>query len=251
LATDQSQKLLWSWNSDAFGVGKPNQDVDGNGIQTDIPLRFPGQQYDGHSGLNYNYFRDYDPETGRYVESDPIGLRGGLNTYGYVMGNPLSLIDKLGLAPGDLFGSPDDAAVDAGNYSRGKPNQSIEYGGWVFRKGNCWTYNFIEGEAASQGKPASVPGNALQNMQPTDANMIWHTHPRSGNPYHDENFSDNDYNTADGISESGATGPAYGIYLNTPGGNNLFYDGRTSDPSIKQRYLPRHGSTPNKCGCQP
>ena len=98
LATNQSQTLLWSWNSDAFGVGTPNGDVDANGIILDIPLRFPGQQYDGHSGLNYNYFRDYDPQTGRYVESDPIGLEGGLNTYGYVEGNPVNFIDPAGLA---------------------------------------------------------------------------------------------------------------------------------------------------------
>jgi RHS repeat-associated protein len=97
LATDPSQTLLWSWNSDAFGVGTPNADVDGNGIKLDMPLRFPGQQYDGHSGLNYNYFRDYDPNTGRYVESDPIGLNGGLNTYGYVGGNPVASTDLLGL----------------------------------------------------------------------------------------------------------------------------------------------------------
>ncbi|MBU3056275.1 RHS repeat-associated core domain-containing protein, partial [Pseudomonas indica] len=97
LATDANQRLLWSWNSDAFGVGPANPDVDGDGITTDIPLRFPGQLYDAHSALHYNYFRDYDPETGRYVESDPIGLRGGLNTYGYVYGNPLKHSDPKGL----------------------------------------------------------------------------------------------------------------------------------------------------------
>ncbi|WP_371920627.1 RHS repeat domain-containing protein [Pseudomonas sp. HMWF032] len=89
MATNQTQQNVWQWQSDAFGVGQASGSLAMN-------LRFPGQYFDQESGLHYNYFRDYDPETGRYVESDPIGLAGGLNTYGYVMGNPLRYIDPKG-----------------------------------------------------------------------------------------------------------------------------------------------------------
>src|SRR5882757_8931244 len=62
-------------------------------------LRLPGQIFDGQAGLHQNGLREYDPATARYAESDPIGLRGGTNTYVYVSGNPLSLTDASGLCP--------------------------------------------------------------------------------------------------------------------------------------------------------
>jgi len=67
------------------------------------PLRFQGQYYDAETGLHYNRFRYYDPDAGRFVSQDPIGLAGGLNLYSYAP-NPLSWIDPLGLSK-DPIGS--------------------------------------------------------------------------------------------------------------------------------------------------
>jgi RHS repeat-associated protein len=61
------------------------------------PFRFPGQYYDQETGLNYNYFRYYNPATGRYVTPDPIGLTGGINLWTYTRNNPVNFIDPLGL----------------------------------------------------------------------------------------------------------------------------------------------------------
>ena len=60
-------------------------------------MRFPGQFFDAEAGLSYNYFRDYDSKTGRYIQSDPINIRGGLNVFSYANANVMSAIDPLGL----------------------------------------------------------------------------------------------------------------------------------------------------------
>jgi RHS repeat-associated protein len=89
-------QVVWTWESEAFGASLPDQNPSGLGTFV-FNLRFPGQYYDQETGLFYNGFRDYDPGTGRYGESDPIGLAGGINTYAYVGDNPINWIDPLGL----------------------------------------------------------------------------------------------------------------------------------------------------------
>jgi RHS repeat-associated protein len=95
-ATNQE---VWRWDLNAFGSMQPNEDPSATGTRFEYNLRFPGQYFDKETKLHYNYFRDYDPSTGRYVESDPLGLAGGLNTYAYVDENPTNRIDPLGLGP--------------------------------------------------------------------------------------------------------------------------------------------------------
>jgi RHS repeat-associated protein len=88
-------KVVWAWESEAFGASLPDQNPSGLGTFV-FNLRFPGQYYDAETGLHYNYFRDYDPNTGKYIQSDPIGLAGGLNTYLYANANPNKYIDPTG-----------------------------------------------------------------------------------------------------------------------------------------------------------
>jgi RHS repeat-associated protein len=89
----------WTFGGSAFGEHTANNDVDGDSNKEELSLRFPGQQYDVKTGLHYNYFRDYEPQTGRYVEGDPLGQAGGINLYEYSVNQPIRFSDPSGLEP--------------------------------------------------------------------------------------------------------------------------------------------------------
>jgi len=96
LVENGSGIAVWRWDqTEPFGSTPPNNNPSGAGT-FEFNVRFPGQYFDRETNLAYNYFRDYDPSIGRYVQSDPIGLVGGVNTYAYVKGNPISRFDWNG-----------------------------------------------------------------------------------------------------------------------------------------------------------
>jgi RHS repeat-associated protein len=98
--TDNTKKVVWNWAYSAFGENQPT-----NINNTVFNLRYPGQYYDAESKLHYNINRYYDPATGRYTQSDPIGLSGGINTYTYVGGNSIRWSDRTGLIPPLVVGA--------------------------------------------------------------------------------------------------------------------------------------------------
>ncbi len=152
-------------NSKPFGKAVVDEDPDGDGMPVENNLMFPGQYYDAETGLHYNYHRDYDPGTGRYLEADPLGIDQGRNhLYVYAAGNPLLFYDSNGWLPKKRFCNPCDPSersalqmryglvcgrLDASNFSGGEDlgftTCAPFYQGFVVKqyiKSNC-VYNCV------------------------------------------------------------------------------------------------------------
>ena len=123
--TDGAANVVWDGVFDPFGNAVSVSSTNWNaanwnsftwepGTPEPTNLRFPGQYLDAETALNQNWNRDYDPTIGRYIQSDPIGLVGGINTYAYVANNPLIYMDSLGLLNIQVGGGYSGAVIVPG-----------------------------------------------------------------------------------------------------------------------------------------
>jgi RHS repeat-associated protein len=154
--TDASGTMVWDRIARPFGETVSINALSG----TSQSLRFAGQ-YADETGLSYNYFRDYDPTLGRYLQSDPIGIFGGLNTYGYAGGNPISYVDPTGENPlivGAVWGL---VCTGIDIYFQWRHKGCFDWKEAVTSGGICFFLEFLGGAAAGVFEAAEVAGTDI------------------------------------------------------------------------------------------
>ena len=262
--------VVWKWDyfSSAFGENAPNQDPSNTGTAFTFNLRFPGQYYDAETGLNYNYFRDYEPGTGRYVESDPIGLRGGANTYDYVRSMPLRAFDPKGTEAWQ--GCPDGSVAPVGGCASNPPSPPPEspcgcggdiasaaashageggWGQWGFRGGPLWfgdpkcnlfVYRVI---AESGSAPPIVNGRGATAPEMGDPSQPIPNWPVDSGPHSGDIIA--------GEHHAGIVVPLPGGGSGTASANFNTGTITINDWGFRGGQHPtyRHYQPPNSCGC--
>lgn len=199
---DASGATEWQWafSSNPFGETAPTSP---SGYV--LNLRYPGQYADAESGLLQNGNREYEPASGRYLESDPIGLSGGATTYGYAAAQPLQRIDRFGLRYAESYagyGAVIGGAIGwmcgaAGTVASAGANGPLvpaeAYGGSVLGTGIGYGLGWVaDGIMGSHGQEAS----SSNPIQGTPGDTSWTTYPdgspKQGRTYGDDGYPDTD-----------------------------------------------------------
>jgi len=173
---------IWEWSnkSEVFGNQIPSADPDGDGVAFELALRFPGQQATDGSGLFYNYQREYDPSVGRYSQSDPIGLMGGVSTYLYAYANALGNGDPYGLKTTVIVTSKSGIGTHAAVHVDGKGAEGVLYdpaGGYP---------------GANPNSPTRGSGDIFSGADANLTNFVNH-HLAEGSTVHTLSFETDEY----------------------------------------------------------
>ncbi|UOX90903.1 RHS domain-containing protein [Amycolatopsis sp. FBCC-B4732] len=157
---DEDGRIVWQADWSLWGAGQSGGDG--------MPLRFPGQYFDAETGLHYNLHRYYEPETGRYLSPDPLGLGGGLNQHGYVA-NPTGWLDPAGLAGGKCKGGKaNNPTLNTNVTNWGKKGQPVFNGNAnvpVTRINDKRFVGMLENLAKGRGEEARRAQELLRQMQ--------------------------------------------------------------------------------------
>jgi RHS repeat-associated protein len=186
--TDGTGAVVWSAQYDPFGKATINVE------QVTNNLRYPGQYFDAETGLCYNWNRDYNQQLGRYVESDPIGMNGGINIYAYVANQPTVYIDPTGLWFPYRHGQYTfEAAREAGCSINEANKLAVETAKVDFREGandpeNAYWHAMVDGTSKDPAKSIrqynDLQRNARQTCDIKDLALALHALQDSHAPAH-------------------------------------------------------------------
>lgn len=226
----------------AWGGAQAENDVTSELSRINNPFRFQGQYADDETGLHYNWHRYYDPELGRYISRDPVGLFGGLNSYQYAP-DPIHWVDPLGLKSqckkkkAGRFSTADGAGKAAmKRYNSKSIRDNLEYGGLIYKTSDG-RYDYTK---ATRGDIDGVsPWSGKKIPKGSDEVGYWQIHGNyskevngilvpTGNKaddvYDSDNFSDMDIDVANDEAKGRCE---YFGYIGTPSGKLKGYNAKT------------------------